>query len=280
MIQFLIPAVIVLIAVIIITVIIIRHFPQAASIDLDALPAEQEAAMKAALMERRLKRKILDFKNRLLPIFRKLGLAFSKMGKNVHKRVSQMEQKYRQKPHSMTSEQQQDVKQKIRQLIEAAHQYLEQDNLPEAEAKFIEVLSWDARNIEAYLGLGDVYLEKKEYTQAKETFIYLLKLVKAQEAGDDSLTRFSAGLSEAQISEVHYDYARCLEYLGDLEGAKREIEKVLVRDANNPKYLDKLVELNILLKDKAEAREAFALLKEVNPNNQKLLSLEERIRNI
>src|SRR5690606_15754500 len=98
MIAFFLPLVLILFGIVLLTVIIVRHFPQAASIDLESLPAEQEAAMKAALMERRLKRKLMNFKNRLVPAFRRIGQWFQKRGKNFHARIAQMEQKYRQRP--------------------------------------------------------------------------------------------------------------------------------------------------------------------------------------
>lgn len=280
MLQFLLPAIIILVAVIIITVILLRHFPQAAAIDLEALPAEQEAAMKAALMERRLKRKILEWKNKFLPWFRKLGQGFNQAGKSLHKRVAQMEQKYRQKPHTMTSEQQEEVKQKIRSLLQYAQEHVQEEHWTEAENKFIEVLSWDHKNLDAYFGLGEVYFEKKEYTQARDTFSYLLKLIQAQEAGEDTVTVFSSPLTSSQINEAYFDYALSLLALDDLEGARKQLTTLIDRDKNNPKYLDKLVDINIQLKDRIPAQEAFNALKNVNPDNQKLTSFEEQIREL
>jgi tetratricopeptide (TPR) repeat protein len=280
MIQFFIPAVVVLIAVIIITVIVLRHFPQAASIDLESLPAEQEAAMKAALMERRLKRKILEWKNKIIPLFRKIGLTFSRAGKGIHKRVAQMEQRYRQKPSTMTSEQQEEVKQKIRQLLQSAKEHSEEEHWAEAESKYIEVLSWDHKNLDAYFGLGEVYIARKEHQQAKETLMYLLKLVQAQELGEEQISIFSSPLTSSQINEAYYDYALALQNIGDLEAARHQMAIAIERDSKNPKYLDKAVELNILLNDRVSAQDAFNKLKNVNPENQKLSSLEARIREL
>jgi tetratricopeptide (TPR) repeat protein len=280
MLQFLIPALIILIALIILTVVLLRHFPQAAAIDLEALPAEQEAAMKAALMERRLKRKILEWKNTFLPWFRKLAQGFNQAGKSLHKRVAQMEQKYRQKPHTMTSEQQEDVKQKIRTLLQYAREHCEEEHWTEAENKYIEVLSWDHKNLDAYFGLGEVYFEKKEYTQARDTLSYLLKLIQAQEAGEDTVTVFSSPLSPSQINEAYFDYAQSLLALGDLEQSRKQIRILVDRDPNSPKYLDKSVEVNIQLKDRIGAQEALNTLKNVNPENQKLTAFAEQIREL
>lgn len=280
MLQFLIPAIFVLLAVVIITVIVIRHFPQAAAIDIDKLPAEQEAAMKAALMERRLKRKVLGIKNKLAVILRKLGRIASKGWKNIHKRVVALEQKYREKPHLMTNEKQVEVKQKIRNLIDQAEKFNEENNLTDAEAKYIEILSWDHKNLEAYVGLGQVYCTQREYKQAKETYSYLLKLVTALELGDDTLSKFSAPLTDTQINEAYFNYVVCLQRVEENDQAMQQLKDLLDRDSKNPKYLDKAVELSILIKDHESARKSLEALKAVNPDNQKLVSFEEQIRNI
>lgn len=280
MFQLIIPAIILVVAMSIILIVILRHLPQAAAIDLESLPAEQEAAMKAALMERRFKRKLLDFKNKFLPFVRKLSKGFNAIGKNLRKRVTQMEQKYRQKPHTMTSEQQEEVKQKIRTLLQQAQDHRVEEHWSEAESKYIEVLSWDHKNLDAYFGLGEVYFEKKEYDQAKETFSYLLKLIQSQESGEDTVSVFSSPLTSSQINEAYYDYAVTLQALTEVEGARKQIRIVIDRDNNNPKYLDKAVELNILLKDRVSAQEAFNALKNVNPDNQKLTTFEDQIKEL
>lgn len=280
MIQFIIPVVIILIALITILFVIVRHFPQAASIDLESLPAEQEAAMKAALMERRLKRKLVEIKNRIIPVGRRLRQSLTGLFEGMHRRVSMLEQRYRIKPHAMNSAQQEDIRQKVRQLLEEAQASLEQEKYSEAESKYIEILSWDHKNLDAYLALAGVYFAKREFNQAKETYQYLFKLLQSQKVGEESVSKFSTPLTETEIAEAHYDFAQCLQVLQDYKGARQQIEINLVRDPKNPKYLDKLVELSILIKDRKAARETLDRLKEVNPENQKLASFEEKLRQL
>ena len=277
MLQFLIPGIVVLLAIIIIAIIVMRHFPQAAAIDVESLPAEKEAAMKAALMERRFKRKILEFKNKFQPLFRKLGQGLQLFWKKLHARVAQLEQRYRTKSDVMSSEQQQDVKQKIKQLISEAEKFGDQENFSDAEEKYIEVLSWDPKNMDAFFGLASVYFEQKNYDQAQATFLHLLRLASAQKLGEEKLSKFSTPVNETKINEAHFDYAICLQRLEKVKDAIEEVKQLLERDSNNPKYLDKMVELSIVLKNRTEAFKAWHKLKEVNPENQKLASFEEQI---
>ncbi len=280
MLQFIIPFIIFIIAAIVILVVIIRHFPQAASIDVESLPAEQEAAMKAALMEKRLKRKILEFKNKLVPVFRKFGQYFKSLWTRVNSRVEQMEQKYRPKAHTLSTVNQQDIKPKIRTLLDEAHAYAEKEEYQDAERKYIEALSWDHKNLDAFFGLGEVYFEQKSHKQAKETFMHLLKLVSTQESGEEQMSPFSNPLTEAQINEVYYDYAICLQLQGDLDGAVEQLQILIKRDEKSPKFLDKLVELSILVKDRSTAFRTLDKLKEVNPENNKIAEFEEKIKEL
>lgn len=280
MMQFILPLTIVLIAGVVIIAIIIRHFPQAASIDVEALPAEQEAAMKAALMEKRLKRKILEFKNRLVPVFRKISGYFKSLWARINSRVEQMEQKYRPKPHTMSSEDQEDIRPKIRKLLQEASEMAESEEYSGAEKKYIEALSWDHKNLDAFFGLGQVYFEQKGFKQAKETFMHLLKLVAAQENGEEQKSPFSNALTDAQINEVYFDYATCLQLQGDVEAAMEQLQIVTKRDEKNPKFLDKLVEVSIAQKDRSTAFRTLDKLKEVNPDNNKISEFEEKIREL
>lgn len=280
MLPFIILGVCVVIAIVALIVVVVRHLPQAAAIDLESLPAEQEAAMKAALMERRLKRKLAESKNRLLPFLRKSGGVFFGIFDRLHKRVQHLEQRYRRKPHSMTGEEQADVRDKIRDLSVQAQASVQAEEWAEAENRFIEILSWDPKNLETYAGLASVYLERKELNQAKETFAYLFRLLHLQKSGEEGRSVFSPSLTEAQTNDIRFAYVLCLQGLGTLEEAKTQMDLVLAQDANNPKYLDKLIELSILVKDRKAARQAFDRLKDINPENQKLAIFEDKLRQL
>ncbi len=278
MIQFIILGAIALIAITAIIVVIVRHVRQAAALDLEALPAEQEAAMKAALLERRLKRKMASAKNRILPFFRHIGNAIGGMFSRLHKRVAQLEQHYRRKPQLMTHAQQQDVRQKTEALMHSAQASMTAGDFVEAEKYYIEALSWDAKNPHAYLALAEMYLAKKEFGQAQETFHFFFKLTRAQKAGEEQVSVIAAPVTEQELQQAHFDYAIALQVSGELKTAKTEVAAALKLDEKNPKFLDKLLELSILLKDRQSARTTLETLKSVNPENQKLATFEEQIR--
>lgn len=278
MVQFIAPGIVSLIAIAAIIVVIGRHARQAAALDLESLPAEQEAAMKAALLERRLKRKMTEAKNRIVPVFRRLGKGIMFVFNSAQKRVAQLEQRYRRKPQLMTPVQQQEVRHTIQALFADATKAVDEEDWPEAEKKFIEILGWDPKHAQAYLALAEMYFHKKEFAQAKETFQFFFRLVRAQKAGEEQVSLFSDPITDENMQAALFDYAQALQVVGDLPQALVQVSGALVYDPNNPKYLDKLLELSILVKDRNKARETLDKLKEVNPDNQKLASLEEEVR--
>lgn len=278
--QFAIPAAVIIAAMIVVLVVIARHFPQAAAIDLESLPAEQEAAMKAALMERRLKRKLGEMRQKMVHFSRRFFGVFTGFFDRLYRRVQTLEQGYRRKPHSMSAEEQEDVRGKIFALTEQAKAAAAAEEWTEAENKYIEILSWDPKHLESYAGLASGYLARKEFNQAKETFAYLFRLIQLQASGEEAKSLFSQPLSDEALHDARFEYVQCLQNLGDLSQAKTQMDLVLADDANNPKYLDKLVELSILIKDRKAARDAFDRLKEVNPENQKLAIFEEKLRQL
>ncbi len=278
MIQFIIPAIVIVIALLAVIVVFARHMRQAAALDLESLPAEQEAAMKAALLERRLKRKMAETKNRVTPLFRRVGQGVAGVFNRMYQRVAQLEQRYRRKPQFMTPAQQQEVKQKIKTLMDNANSSIETGDFIEAEKQYIEALSWDPKNPHTYLALAQMYIAKKEFGQAKETFQFFFKLMKAQKAGEEQISLFAAPMSADDLQQAHFDYGVALQVTGDLLPAKQELVLALKLDENNPRFLDKLVELSILLKDAGLARQTLKTLKSVNPDNQKLSVFEEQIK--
>lgn len=61
-------------------------------------------------------------------------------------------------------------------LQEKAKKFLEEKNFPEAEKIYLEIIKRDPQNIDAYKGLGQVYLKQNNLKDAKASFEYVLKI--------------------------------------------------------------------------------------------------------
>ena len=150
-------------------------------------------------------------------------------------------------------------KDEIQKAVWEAGEMVNQGQKEQAEKKFMEVIKLDHRNSVAYKGLAELYWQQKDYQLAKSTFEHILK--------------------------INHDDPEIYWKLGSLAWEQSQGELALTRfsrayelAANNPKYIDSLLELSLALGKKDNLWKLVAKLKEVNPENQKLANFEERIR--
>lgn len=153
-----------------------------------------------------------------------------------------------------------------------------------AEKKYIEVLGMDLRSHEAYWGLGALYLEARRYEESKETFAYLVRMIRKQsrcthlENGAQSERPCEANAqAHADIAMGWFDAGLAAQAGGDLEFSRQAFERAVAFGPANPRHLDLLLETCILEGDKARAGQVFAQLQAANPENNKLDALAERI---
>lgn len=143
--------------------------------------------------------------------------------------------------------------------IEEGRVLLAEEEFEKAEKKLIDVLGLDERCVPAYELLGQVYLKRKDYQLAEETFQFLIKL-----APDDA--------------SVHAYMGEVLEARGKKEEAFTHYAQASELSPRNPRYLDFLISMAIEMKKGKEAKEALERLKEANPENQKIKEFENQIK--
>lgn len=149
-------------------------------------------------------------------------------------------------------------KEMLKLMLEEARKFSEEESWDQAEKKLIEVISHDAKNVEAYEQLGRLYLHKKDYDLALQTFEFLHKL----SPEDPSVI--------ASIGEVQTK-------LGQKEQAYKNFQQAAELSPKNPKYLDFLISAALELGDRHEAQIALDRLREVNPENQKITTFTDRL---
>jgi len=288
----------ILIIVVIITLgiiifIVSRKFPIISSINTEAIPEQKTKRVKNGLLEKRLKRKFVDMKIRtsfhLKPLADRIKVGFQKL----YDRILEMEKHYQKKMKEVsTPEEKQELEKKISILLEEGERFSKEENFKEAEKKYIEIISFDHKNIEAYKGLGEVYFKMRDFQHAKEIFKYVLKLNAESDTAYSNLGMIAT--YEGQLEEAKEDYLQSLainnklaihhinlaetyKSLGDCQRALDGYNEAFKLEPNNPKILDGLIEVSIECKNKTLAKETWQKLKEVNPENEKLNDLKERI---
>ncbi len=143
-------------------------------------------------------------------------------------------------------------------LLREAEEFERQSRYEEAERKYIAVVSLDPRNVDAYEGLGNLYLRMRKYAEAREALNFILKF-----RPDDASVLVSRG--EVELAE------------GKPADALPHFARATVLRPGNPKYLDFFIETAILVGNRAEARRGLERMREVNPENNKIGEWDRRI---
>ena len=286
-----IPLVLILISLSIITVIAARKFSALASLDIANIPAEKEARFKERIIGERLKRNLLKWKFRAAKIaspFLAVAAGFLKWAYN---RLHELKEKYKKE----TAVSAQGLQERVDQLFAKIEEFKKEENWSGAEKALIEIIGLDNKNISAFKELGRVYFENKNYAEAKQTLEYILKLREDDEEVYESLAQIAkekGDLEEARDgylksinidagrAQTYFDLAGVYEAMGNIVEAAANIEKALEIEPNNPRYLDMMLKISIIRKDKKRALTAYAKLAEANPDNHKLAEFKGEIEEL
>lgn len=295
---FIIFGIVFLATLIFVIIIFSRQAGRLAAIDLETLPEEKNREVKTEIAEKRLQRKFnvaseAVSKKYLIP----LGAFLAARAKNVYQKALDLERHYKReaKRSSALGLANDDLLNHIKEKLAEGLEFLAQEKFKEAEDTLIEVVSLDAKNLEAYLGLAKVYLATEKEVEAKEIYDFVLKIDSKNSAALFGLAELEmknnnwAGARDvfAKIVDAgttdpeHYcDYGYVLEKLGENKSALEMYQKAADLKPNDPRYLDYLLQASIINRKKYLALKVFDQLKEANPENQKLDEFKKKIEEI
>ena len=259
MLMTIIPFVLLGIAFLALVVLAVRKLPYLRALDPKSAPEAKEKDLKHALMAKRLARVGEAYMKKVKQVASPLG-GFAKQGlKKAQGTISSLEEHYQKlKKESATEPMAGEL---VKKLLDEARQLTKEERYGEAEKRYIEVLSHDSKNVEAYEDYAEMLIWRGDIEQARETLLFILKI-----RPDDASV--NTRLGEIELME------------GNPKNAKDYFEKAIKKRANNPKYLDFFVEASIQAEAPADARRGLKQLREVNPDNQKLAEFEERIKQL
>jgi tetratricopeptide (TPR) repeat protein len=259
------PLLIISIAFLVIIFIVLRHFPALAVLDVENIPEEKEQQTKEKIIKQRMKRKISFLEKFFNNISAFLNNIFNRLSEKLK---SLQEEKKQKKEEIVLSEV--SPEEKIKILFSQVDDLIKKEDWDEAEKKLIEIISVDDKNFLAFWRLGEVYHLGSKYQEAKQTLLYALKLSEI----------FVDSVSSNDIANLNYSLALINQELVDLDSAVFHLEKSLELDPNNPRYLDLMLNLCIIKKDKFRAEDFLNRIKEVNPENNNISDWGEQIKNL
>ncbi len=255
-----------LICLIVIITIIVRKFPAMAILDVSNMPGEKEAKFKEEIMKARVNRDLSKVGGKIanfLLFFSKRVSAFINF---YHNHLKKVKLNYKVSAKIPWAEKQR----MIRELLLDVEDFLQKEVYLKAEEKLVEIISLDQKNLYAFFKLASLYESLKKYPEARQTYHYALKLAR-QYKDDEEI------MGDLSLQEIYYNLAWLEKEAGNLEASLDNIREALDIEQNNPRYLDLILSLSIMMKDKEAAQECLDKLAEVNPENQKLSEIQEEI---
>jgi len=272
MIYYFFPAIVLVASVGTLLWLIWRKLPQLSALNVESIAEEKALAVRNRIMLERLRRKALLLRqlgHKLLqPLIEASRRSFDKMVAQIGK----LEQAAQQKDRPLTGV---EVTQSVKEGLAQADQLVEQGTFSAAEEAFIRVLSLDAQNAAAYQGLIKVYLAMKDYKKAKETCRYIIKLLTKKGIAVDASPERGH-----RLASIYADLGWAYETEGRKQLAAANYEKAIELEPSNPRFLDLLLKISIILKRKDRAWATFNALKEADPDNKKLPELKDEIEKI
>ncbi|MBI2436604.1 MAG: tetratricopeptide repeat protein [Candidatus Magasanikbacteria bacterium] len=283
----------------VIVYIIVKKYPQLLLLDVGTLPEVQESKKKDEIIRKKAEiqteksyKKFGAMLEPFIHVLKVIQLKFRILVGNI----------YRKSLHEHTSIAKQvthiEKIQKIEEsshLVVQAHQDAEQEDFVTAEKKYLAAIKQNPKNKDAYKGLAQVYFEQEQTDEAKEIYKFILQLddqdeevyLKLGEIAEEQGKLEEAVEYYQQVVLINPNNPQRFVLLFDLlfeltqyETALEAIEQALELEPQNPKYLDKFIETSILLRRKDLAEIGYRDLRMINPDNQKLVSFEERIDDI
>jgi len=252
-----IPLVLIVASLITILVVLIRKIPALTMIDVSTIPTEKVRQVKERIIIERFRRIQKEKLGRVGKVVGVGATAVARTGRRAVQRLYRLEQYYQKLKQGSASAQM--VKpETIKRLLDDAEAFVRQSEFVQAEKRYIEVISHNPKHVEAYEGLGNLYVMTRQFEQANETLSFALRLDPGNASIHMSMGELERGKGNVKASLEHFRQAATIR-------------------PKNPKYLDAYVEAALVAKVPEDAKRGIALLKEVNPENQKISEFEERL---
>ncbi len=253
-------------SLVVILFIVIRKFPALAILNVENIPGEKEAKFKEKIIRQRLERDFSSLNLNASRWRRRIGGVISNFLKRHYQRLAKVRDDLRRQKKLSFNEK----RERIAALFQQAKAAMSVDNYEEAEKHLIEIISLDAKRLSAFLDLGESYRLRKNFQEAKETLEHALKLAQ-------QLRRDPEMLEGIVIAEIHFSLAWVCYELGLMDAALEYTRQALDAEPNNPRYLDLILDLSIMRKDKKLALASWEKLAAANPENNKLPELKSKI---
>ncbi|NCU44235.1 hypothetical protein EOM71_00970 [Candidatus Falkowbacteria bacterium] len=277
MLLFWLSIILVIVALVVLFFVFFHKMPVLANIDIANLPAEREAAKKQAIIDDRIRRQLARhawwWRNLLQPVYQRIKDLFWR-GYGQLQKLDRQHLRARLQARGLNW-------QRAKQLLAEAEEAYRKSDLVQAERLAVESLELDKSQIDSFVVLAEIYEEQKKYREAEETWLYVVKRLSQKYRADQSRGRQDeAREAGRQLAEYQCSLGQLCLRNNHLERADQCLRQALKIEPKNPRYLDTLLEISIIRKDRVTAVLIFDTLAEADPNNANLTDYQARIRQL
>ncbi len=248
----------------------------------------EQQQVRQQLVLNRLKRHWQKNRQRLANLFYKSTGAVKKEDRSITEKLSELEDFLKETIAERTSPQR-----SLADYLQEAEEAFKTEDYEVAEEAFLEVLKIDPHQLSAYQGLGDVYLEQRDFEAAREVYEFLLKRGRAATSSlglarvatgqgrlEEAREEYIGALQLTSTAQPRLELAQILREMGDYKEALKYLKEARKIEPQNPKILDFFIEVSILNGQPNQAREGLEALREANPENQKIAEFAREIRSL
>lgn len=273
---------------------IVRHWKEIRLLDPHSIKEERQKEEREKLITRRFERVTADRIAALKRVGRTIARKTKESYKRTEERLQSFDNLYR-KVKSPFSAMAPSQRERIKTLLSEARSLIRDLKWADAERRLLEVLSLDQRQLDAYKLLGTMYLRQKLYPQARETFEFLVKTRKADDATYAGLAEIAKAEGNFQITEAmlvkavdasprqpHRHAELASFYIERAAPAKAwpYAKRASELEPGSAKYLELSLETAILLGDRKEARARYNRLRLLSDDPARFQVLKDKIEAI
>ena len=292
----------ILVSAVVIGAVLFRHRREIRLLDTDTIRAEQERRARNRIVKERFERHLRKWS---APV----RYAPRHMQKRLSRTVTRLEQRMKyqgaetgvyapiavaskDRERASVGEESGAPEDRVTRLLREARLLAREGKVSRAERVFLEILKTDMRHVEAYRGLGALYLADRQYEQAKEIYDFLLGL----DGADDAVYAGLAMIAEAEgrsaealemrekaiahdptSSPRHAEMAEYYIHQGDGASAMRYANKAIELDPDSSRSLELFVRSAILSGDRNEADRVYQQLRAKGYDRSRLRQLKDQL---
>ncbi len=257
MLIFIIPIVFILIGISSLGILFVRKMPKLRVISVDSIPKERVRRVKEQIILQKIQRAGGEKFRGLFKLISFVGKEGTKSARRVVQRLYAIEQYYEKLKRTASEGHHTYDEETIKRLVKEAETLVAKEELIPAEKIYIDIVSHNPKSVDAYEGLGNLYLSNGQFDQSRETLQFALRLSPNDASILVSIAELELKLDNPKAAVVH-------------------LRKAILKRAKNPKYIDFYIEASLKAGSLKDAQEGIRMLKEVNPENNKIQDFEER----